>query len=44
MTYDQSLSWLAASLIWLIAVIIIWNRDENLAFANERKAREEGRI
>lgn len=42
MTYDQSLSWLAASLTWLIAVIIIWNRDEKLAIANERKAREEG--
>lgn len=44
MTYDQSLSWLPALITWAIAVIILWKRDETEAFANERKAREEGWI
>jgi len=44
MTDGQLLGCVSALLTWLIAVIILWNRDEKLAVANERKAREEGQI
>ncbi|WP_280109945.1 hypothetical protein [Rhizobium mesoamericanum] len=38
------LSWLSASLAYLITVSILWHQDEIAALANERKAKEEGRI
>lgn len=38
------LSWAAASLTWLTITAILWINDEQKAFANERKAREEGHL